>query len=516
MKKLTQVKPMWTSRSQVAAHERVRGQLIEKYNSDSLNNGSLSQGNSPSKSPLVAHYDGPRVCVSGVKQYPLTFSSFTGNYLPYLLPKVWDFMPIHPNYRNPKITTKQGTNATTVSFPYLLGQDDEDIYRGLAAMSYFAFTHRRGGWDCSRNYELASTGTVLYMPEIDVLPRYVMSNYDRRLLQQVVMMDGLRHVGKVEGLKTNPIRYKLSNGDFMYDSSSQSSWRLQFSRPGTIMWNQGFNISLYWMIAKRLFRHAKRHFNSVGVVSYLLKVTLEVEADSSHKSVTGDGAIGYPSALSTSATSTGSYPNVSTYKSTPIGELHQLDFLRNVKHVLVISKGSYDYMEMSILAGLDELNISVTRSVNLTEGVFLSEPSLVRREKNEKCTDIDVSGDLGGRSCRNDYYGFDERELAKERSNRLKQVGYVNGFGFGYLMRYRNKFRVDLNYELLHNKTYDAIIAVTIIKPERAKYLAQFAPVAVVDPRDSPRDPARYSLKLGKRKRVKFFSRELWRNSCRK
>jgi hypothetical protein len=47
--------------------------------------------------------------------------------------------------------------------------NDEGLSQAMHQFSYFAFTHKRGGWDCMRHYEILASGCVPYMADIQTL-----------------------------------------------------------------------------------------------------------------------------------------------------------------------------------------------------------------------------------------------------------------------------------------------------------------------------------------------------------
>ena len=48
--------------------------------------------------------------------------------------------------------------------------------------SYFGLTHRKGGWDCLRHYEILMNGCIPYFPDISKCPQFTMTNFPKDII----------------------------------------------------------------------------------------------------------------------------------------------------------------------------------------------------------------------------------------------------------------------------------------------------------------------------------------------
>jgi len=62
--------------------------------------------------------------------------------------------------------------------------NDEKSYYNDYQKSYFALTHKKGGWDCMRHYEILLNGCVPYFPDIEKCPEMTMVNFPKELCKQ--------------------------------------------------------------------------------------------------------------------------------------------------------------------------------------------------------------------------------------------------------------------------------------------------------------------------------------------
>jgi len=68
--------------------------------------------------------------------------------------------------------------------------DDEKSYYEDYQKSYFALTHKKGGWDCMRHYEILLNGCIPYFPDIDLCPEMTMVNFPKKLCKIANKMAG--------------------------------------------------------------------------------------------------------------------------------------------------------------------------------------------------------------------------------------------------------------------------------------------------------------------------------------
>ena len=65
---------------------------------------------------------------------------------------------------------------------------DESSYYADYQKSYFALTHKKGGWDCMRHYEILMNGCVPYFPDIDGCPARTLVDFPKDLCREANLM----------------------------------------------------------------------------------------------------------------------------------------------------------------------------------------------------------------------------------------------------------------------------------------------------------------------------------------
>lgn len=63
--------------------------------------------------------------------------------------------------------------------------NDEASYYADYQKSYFALTHKKGGWDCMRHYEILLNGCVPHFPGITECPKLTMTDFPKDLLHKI-------------------------------------------------------------------------------------------------------------------------------------------------------------------------------------------------------------------------------------------------------------------------------------------------------------------------------------------
>ena len=69
----------------------------------------------------------------------------------------------------------------------------EDAYYEQYNNSYFAYTCKKGGWDCMRHYEIIAAGCLPVFKDFDMCPKYVLTTwptllqYDANIFYYTVM-----------------------------------------------------------------------------------------------------------------------------------------------------------------------------------------------------------------------------------------------------------------------------------------------------------------------------------------
>ena len=61
--------------------------------------------------------------------------------------------------------------------------NEEDYYKGYA-ISKYAVTTRKGGWDCLRHYEILANACIPYFPDIEKCPHYTMCFFPKNIIKE--------------------------------------------------------------------------------------------------------------------------------------------------------------------------------------------------------------------------------------------------------------------------------------------------------------------------------------------
>ena len=221
----------------------------------------------PAKRPAHAYTTGPRVCngiwsrVKGCEMHPIGFA------VPEMAiakeisrVKYFDFLPFLPRwYPLPK------------EIGYSLGLHEEQFSRLLYRHSFFAFTHRRGGWDCLRHYESFTEGTLPYFPDIHQCDKYCMTAFPKDLAKKVLQMRGVSHIGYVKEASDGvSSRYMYKEPGVAYNNPKLPHV-LNFRAQGDINWDT-FNITGYFDLAQEMLEYARKYSTTKSLVTYMLQV----------------------------------------------------------------------------------------------------------------------------------------------------------------------------------------------------------------------------------------------------
>lgn len=68
---------------------------------------------------------------------------------------------------------------------------DPSLYLREYQDSAFAFTFKKGGWDCFRHLEILASGCIPVMPDVHEIPPFTMVHYPKRLLRSVLEQESL-------------------------------------------------------------------------------------------------------------------------------------------------------------------------------------------------------------------------------------------------------------------------------------------------------------------------------------
>ena len=127
----------------------------------------------PERDALRIMYEAGEECHKEKGFYPITFTMMDPH---SSLPKSQDFSRLIPG------------DFTT----YIYGHNKEAYYDDYRR-SYFAYTWKKGGWDCNRHTEILSCTSVPYMPDIGDCPKYSMFFYPKRDMKRVLGLKGIIH-----------------------------------------------------------------------------------------------------------------------------------------------------------------------------------------------------------------------------------------------------------------------------------------------------------------------------------
>jgi hypothetical protein len=246
----------------------------------------------------IAKYHPPRKCARGCLQFPISFSIPQGNVAPYVnRDKWWGFLPYIP-----------GTFPFGGDPKYHFGYQDEWLKDQLHRHSFFAWSHKRGGWDCMRHLEILSSGAIPYFADLDLCPKMTLSNYPKELIKQAMALPGLEHIGQVRRHEERmDTKFMIRN----------PRGHVNFKRTGELDFAK-FDAEAYFDIADQILNHTRQYMTTAATVAYILK-TIKYEEP---------------------------------------------------KHVLMIGRWTYDYLHQTIESGLSDLGIRTTVLGHTTDWVL--------------------------------------------------------------------------------------------------------------------------------------------------
>jgi hypothetical protein len=158
--------------------------------------------------------------------------------------KMFDWFPVTPGYYHPD-NSLEDFNSFPARQRYAAHAQDEYMMSLMQRLSYFSWTHSRGGPDCMRHYEILAAGGVPYFPDISLFPRWVLSHLPKELLKRVHHLPGVQHIGSLEDL--------LSPSDLqVYNQTTSPKWV-------KAAWQQQ-----YVMLMDRLERYYHNRGSSTG------------------------------------------------------------------------------------------------------------------------------------------------------------------------------------------------------------------------------------------------------------
>lgn len=84
--------------------------------------------------------------------------------------------------------------------------NDEDHYYQDYRRSYYAFTWKKGGWDCLRHYEILANGCIPYFTDLDACPADTMHLFPKELIKEAMQLEGVGN-GWIDHSKFDRKRY---------------------------------------------------------------------------------------------------------------------------------------------------------------------------------------------------------------------------------------------------------------------------------------------------------------------
>jgi hypothetical protein len=113
--------------------------------------------------------------------------------------------------------------------------------------SLVGITHKKGGWDCLRHYEIVAAGSLPYMPDVGGIPEGTMALWPKDLLNEVLELPGLDHK-------------MIANKNVAND---------------TLLINEAFNIDRYVSLLNRFTNYTLNCLTTRAVAEFILS-TVEV------------------------------------------------------------------------------------------------------------------------------------------------------------------------------------------------------------------------------------------------
>jgi hypothetical protein len=120
--------------------------------------------------------------------FPICFSISENKIVSEIPQKTRDFAYIVPGQLNTYIYT-----------------EESDYYQDYQR-SFFAFTKKKGGWDCLRHYEILASGCIPYFVDIDKCPKKTMHLFPKKLIKEAMQLEGISY-GKIDHKKFNYKQY---------------------------------------------------------------------------------------------------------------------------------------------------------------------------------------------------------------------------------------------------------------------------------------------------------------------
>ncbi len=152
--------------------------------------------------------------VDSAKPYPISFSISETKIVKQIPEKTMDFSTLIPgDYR-------------TYSF------DNEEDYYKHYQRCYYAYTWKKGGWDCLRHYEILANGCIPYFTDLDHCPAETMHLFPKKLIKKAMNIRGVS-------------RGNIDHSIFDYDQ--------------------------YYEILEQLLEYTRNHLSAAKIAEYVLQ-----------------------------------------------------------------------------------------------------------------------------------------------------------------------------------------------------------------------------------------------------
>ena len=180
--------------------------------------------------------------------------------LPYAVPeenvvdrverdKIFDFSPLIPGHF---------PHEGKLHSVYLTSREDEAVAMETHSRSFFALTHRRGGWPCQRHLEHLAAGTVPYFIDLHSRPAGLGLGLPHELLLRAHELPGLARMKDEQ-------YYVVRDGSNDYKKNVR-----QIARNGFID-REFFNEALYFDVADALLNFTRQRLTTKALAGYFLR-----------------------------------------------------------------------------------------------------------------------------------------------------------------------------------------------------------------------------------------------------
>ena len=152
---------------------------------------------------------------------------------------------------------------------YLVGPDALDEYgtHQLMRHSYFAFSNRRGNYDCQRHTEIMSQGAVIFMPEMAwrcADSSRCLGGYPKALMREALSLPGIEHWATSVTTSATP-----SSDVILHKQPTERGYVNILRMP--IINRTAFDRARYDDLARRMLNFTRHHLTCAALVAYMLR-----------------------------------------------------------------------------------------------------------------------------------------------------------------------------------------------------------------------------------------------------